>query len=95
MNDELQTPNPFLPIVLLALSVLFALIWQLTAIKNQRNELQNAITRLQEPAKQSQQVQGSLQKLVTELLELSKTDSQAKAIVDKYGIRQNDPTAPR
>lgn len=91
MNDEIPPSDPFLPIILLAISIVAFFSWQLKGISDQRNALQNTIARLQEPTKQSQQVQSSLQQIATDLLDLAKTDPQAKAVVDKYGIRQNAP----
>lgn len=94
MYDEVPPSNPFLPILLVAASIALLLVWQVKNISQQRTGLQSAIFQMQEPAKQSQQVQGSLQKLVVGLLDLAQSDQQAKAVVDKYGIKQNAPAAP-
>lgn len=93
MNDS-EISNPFLPILLLILSVAVVLIWQVNNIAQQRSALQIGIGQLQEPTRQSQQFQGNLQRFLTDLLELAKTDPQAKAVVDKYGIRQQAPVSP-
>lgn len=93
MNDS-EISNPFLPILLLVLSVALVLGWQVNSIAQQRSGLQIALGQLQEPTRQSQQFQGGLQKFLTDLLEFAKTDAQAKAVVDKYGIRQQPPASP-
>lgn len=104
MNSESSQPaigtDAFLPLVLVSLSLILIFIWQLSAISTQRTAFQSTIQRQEELVKQSHQVQGSLEKLVNDLLDLSATDSEAKAIVQKYGIARSGaaptpaPTVP-
>ena len=84
--------SAFLPLLLLSLSLLSLLIWQLTNLSSQRSNLQATLQRQTEYVLQSRQVQSSLQKIAVELIELAKTDAAAKAVVDKYGIRQQSPS---
>ena len=41
---------------------------------------------------QSRRVQGGLQKFARDLVEVAKTDEEAKAIVTKYGISVTNPS---
>lgn len=92
----------FLPVVILSLSVIFFFAWQIAIISQQRNALQgtkqkledfnqNSIPKLDDQVAKSKQIQQGLEKLVLDLLELAKTDPDAKAIVTKYNIQQQAP----
>ncbi|MEA3186669.1 MAG: hypothetical protein QOD99_499 [Chthoniobacter sp.] len=86
--------DAFLPLVLIALSLIFVFIFQLTAITQQRAAFQSAIVNQDAGVKQSRQIQGNLEKLVRDLLEVAQTDSEAKSVVTKYGIQSNTTVAP-
>jgi hypothetical protein len=43
---------------------------------------------------QAKKVQGELEKLVRGLVDLAKTDDDAKRIVTKFGIKVNNPAVP-
>ena len=48
-----------------------------------------------EGVKQSRVVQGNLEKLVRDVLDIAQAgDSDAKAVIQKYGIQSNSPVAP-
>lgn len=106
MSDDFSSRSgkPFIPLVLLSVSVISLFIWNLKNISQQQSALQatklkweNAtqtdIPKLEEQAKQSKQIQSNLEKLVLDLMETAKTDPDAKAIVAKYNIRQQAPAA--
>src|SRR5438874_2601889 len=101
MNSEYSPASsktgPFIPLLLLTVSILFIFIWQLVNISQQRSAFQEAqrkteefvttnTPKQEELVKQSKELQTKLEKLVTDLLELAKTDPDAKAITDKYKI---------
>ena len=86
-NSSSCCTSGFIPLTLLAVSLLIVFIWQLSNISSQRTALQNLIQNQQQAVQQSRQVQAGLEKLVTDLLDLSQNgDEDAKAIVAKYGI---------
>lgn len=91
--ESTESPTPryggFWPLNLLSFSLLLVLSWQLFMNVQTSAALRNAREQRKNVVQQSQQLQGSLEKLVLDLLELAKTDSEAKAIVDKYKIQQN------
>jgi hypothetical protein len=86
--------DAFIPLVLLSVSFIILLAWQVKMSSTQKELFENAITRQEPAVNQSQQVQASVTKLVTDLLEAAQTDDTAKAIVTKYKIQQNAPPAP-
>jgi uncharacterized protein YigA (DUF484 family) len=83
----------FIPLVILCVSFIVLLGWQVSVASSQRTMLENAITRQEPSVTQSQQIQASVTKLVTDLLQAAQTDDTAKKIVDKYKIQQNAPAA--
>jgi hypothetical protein len=84
----------FLPLLMLSLSLLILLISQLTTLSSQRASIQAVLQRQTDSVIQSRKVQDSLQKFAVDLIELGKTDKEARTIVDKYGIRQQNPGLP-
>ncbi len=86
-----ETPCFFWPYAMLALSLIFILVWQLVLAANARGTIKAQANNLTQVSAAAQQTKDSLQKIVVDLLELSKSDNDAKAIVDKYQIRQNQP----
>ena len=101
MNDERPSDpdsrfgfklDAFIPLVLLSVSIIVLLGWQVSVGSNQRGLLENAITRQEPAVSQAQQIVDGVTKLVTDLLAAAQTDDTAKAIVEKYKIQQNGPT---
>ena len=79
--------------VLLSLSFILLLGWQVSNMSTQRSRLEDAISGQQPAVTQAQQVQATLGKLAGDLLEAAQTDGTAKAISDKFGIKQNGAPA--
>jgi hypothetical protein len=96
--------DAFLPLVLIALSVILFFIWQLRTVSKQREALRatqetyeaayrNTIPQLDQQIQQSRAVQAKLESLVTDVLNLAKEgDADAKAIKEKYKIEQQSNT---
>ncbi len=78
-------PTAFWPFLLVALSLCAILIWQLI-VANEVNASYGAQLRDQQVklVEQSKRMQAGLQKFARDLIEVSKSDPDAKAIVDKY-----------
>lgn len=106
MSDDFSSKSgkSFIPLVLLSLSIISMFIWQLKNIYQQQSNLQASkqkweddaatnIPKLDDQVRQSKQVQSGLEKLVLDLMEDAKTDPDAKAIVAKYNIKQQAPSA--
>jgi hypothetical protein len=83
--------DAFIPLVLLSVSIIVLLGWQVSVSSTQKGLIENAITRQGPSVTQAQQVQASVSKLVSDLLQAAQTDEGAKAIVVKYKIQQNGP----
>ncbi|MHA3771092.1 DUF948 domain-containing protein [Verrucomicrobiota bacterium sgz303538] len=103
MNSETRpAPSYLIPFALLAISFAVVLIYQIVNVSKQHSAMQDTKKQLTEIiqqretlVKQSTELQAKLQALVVDLLELSKKDDKAKAIVQKYGIQQTGaPGAP-
>src|SRR5690242_5839631 len=86
--------NGFLPLTLLAVSWIIVLVWQLGLTgqaKGNARTLRDQQTKLVE---QSKAVQAGLERLARDLVEVAKTDDDAKAIVAKYNINITPPESP-
>jgi hypothetical protein len=81
--------DAFIPLVLLALSFIVYLGWQVSNASTQRGQLENLITRQDPAVNQSKQLQTSLGKLAGDLLQAAQTDDTARRIAEKYGIKEN------
>jgi hypothetical protein len=83
----------FWPLFLMALSLAGFLGWQVTQAARQHLDLVRVADQQTLLAGQAAQAETKLQAMMMDLLELSKTDANAQAIVKKYGIRFN-PAQP-
>ena len=91
MNDQFdpiseQQTSAFLPIVLLGVAVLLFNLFQLSMLLPQRTQLQRIISQNEQAVAQSREVQGKLQKIVEDLVNISKDNKDAQAIIAKYNI---------
>ena len=104
MNDSDPSGAParglFIPFLLLAASVLLLIVWQIASVASQRSglktaqaQLADAIQKREPQVAQSIEIKNRLQALSVDLLELSKTNERALAIVKKYQIDQALPAA--
>lgn len=88
------TFNGFWPVLLLGLSLLLILAWEIwvgVATRNGARQLEEQQVKVVEQAKQ---VQAGLEKIVRGLVDLAKTDESAQKLVTKFGIKVNDPQVP-
>jgi hypothetical protein len=93
-NVALRTP--FWPLVLLALSMATFLGWQVMLSQRQHTALLQLAGQQTLLVGQAKQTESRLQAMMMDLLTLSKTDPNAKAIVNKFGIKYNPaPSAVR
>jgi hypothetical protein len=91
-NDEPEFDS-FLPITLIALSLCIVLGWQIFNALQTRKSWQAQYEQRKTLVEQSAKVQGGLEAMVNDLLALAEVDKEAKAVVDKYQIRRNEPAA--
>jgi hypothetical protein len=104
MNDDSSSSNggilagPLVPILLLSITFIVLLIWQINLAHSQSGQLasqhdamENAITRQTTAVNQAHQLESSVEKLANDLIDAAKTDDAAKAIAAKY-IRNNSAT---
>ena len=97
MNNS-HTPAPysaFAPLLLTLIGLIVLLTWNLRGIAQQTSNLQTAKFQLGQASLQSAQTEEKLKAMLADLLVLAATekDSDAAAIVKRYGIKQNGPIA--
>lgn len=85
--------TPFWPLCLMALSLVVFLGWQVTTAAQQYIGLVRLADQQTFQTGQAMQVEKKLQAMMMDLLDLSKTDAEARSIVAKYGIKFN-PAKP-
>ena len=94
-EDNAARFTPFWPMCLLALSLAVFLGWQGTVAAQQYVAALRLADQQTLLAGQAAQAEGRLQAMMMDLLELSKTDPDARGIVNKYGITFNPaPSMP-
>ena len=83
--------NAFWPLVLLAVSLIVILGWDLIVAGQVRSNGKQLREQQAKMVEQSHQVQVGLEKLARDLIEVAKSDTDAKAIVTKYNISVSEP----
>jgi hypothetical protein len=93
-------PSMQLPFALLTCAIAVLMIAQTVSTFKQRSALQegqhqlaDAFKQREKVVKQSVDIQSKLNDMIMDLLILSKTDDDAKQIVGKYNIQQQQPAA--
>ena len=93
-HQHAPTFHGFWPVLLLGASLGLVLSWEVWVGIATRRGAQQIQEQQVKVVDQSKQVQAGLEKLVRELVELSKTDEAAHKLVTKFGIKLNNPTVP-
>lgn len=86
-----KTYSGFWPLVMVASSIIVILGWNLVMALQQRSDAARVHVQQEVLAAQATQAEARLKAMMDDLLELSKTDPEAVAIVKKYGIKYNPP----
>jgi len=88
--------DAFIPLVLLSISIIVLLGWQVSNYSTQKTQLESLLKNQATAVTQSQQAQGAVTKLVSDLAEAAQTDDTAKAIVNAYAkyFRTSPPATP-
>jgi heme exporter protein D len=82
-------------IALVELALLIFLAWQLSSVWKQKSLLADQKQQRQRMADEARNNQVALQNLAGGLLDLARTDPEARALVEKYQIRAGEPTQTR
>ena len=90
-NSTSPQTSPFIPLTLIGAAVIILMVWQLLLAWNTRSNLRTQFEQRKILVQQSEVVQGNVQSLISDLLNLAETDPQAKAIVTKYKIQRSAP----
>lgn len=87
-----NTSSAFLPVLLIALSILIFVTWQFSMVWKQQSNLKAVHKSRSELVTKSQAIQNDLQKLAVGVIDLARAgDADAVALVQKYGIAQTQP----
>ncbi|HWL54491.1 MAG TPA: hypothetical protein VNQ90_18775 [Chthoniobacteraceae bacterium] len=89
-----RTFSPFLPLLGFGLSLVLFFGWQVNNTRQQREQLEQAISQREEAVQQADQQRGALLSLARQVIELAPGDAAAKAVVKKYQISLTNPDAP-
>lgn len=90
-SSSSESSHYFIPICLISVALSTLFIFQIiTSVQAQQN-LQLQFSQRTQIVEKALKVQGDLERLVTDLLDLAETNSTAKTIVDKYQIKRNQP----
>jgi type II secretory pathway component PulJ len=84
----------FWPLLVMGTSLLLVLSWEILVGVQTRQNVQQTQEQQLRLVDQAKQVEVGLEKLVRGLVDLSKTDDDAKRLVTKFGIKINEPAAP-
>ena len=79
----------FLPMAILMISVLIVLGWNLYLTRSQSAVWNKQFAGREQAVLQARTIQSDLQKIAADLISLSPTDSDARMIIDKYQIKQD------
>lgn len=93
-TERQSGPNMFWPMFFMALALAVMLGWNLTIVIRQYVAGLRMLDRQMLASVQAVQVEERLKSLLTDLIELSKTDPDAKDIVVKYRVTSNVPQQP-
>jgi hypothetical protein len=92
-SDSSSAFPTFFPIVLLAVSLLILMVWQVVTVRGQSKSLLAVKAQLVETlkqrdpqAQQALQMHNEFRALTLDLLKLAETDPKAQALVKKYNI---------
>ncbi len=91
---SMATPNTFWPLAILTASILVLMLMQLWNLWSQRAALQQNFQARRTALVQTQELQQRVNGITQELLILSQSNADAKAIVQKYKIQMAQPAPP-
>ena len=83
--------NGFVPACLIAASLIIILVYELTVASQARSNAKQLRDQQTKVVEQSRQIQTGLEKIARDLIEVAKTDDDAKALVSKYAISVASP----
>jgi hypothetical protein len=89
----LPTSSKPLALTLALASLVLFLGWQLVLSLEIHGNLRQSLKGREALVGQSQQIQGGASKLLSDLIDLSERNANARAVVQKFGISRN-PNAP-
>ena len=95
MNNEAPGKqfSAFIPVCLIAISMLILLAWNLVVVNNQHRAGRQISAQQEAQMAQAGQVEAKLKQMMLDLVDLAKTDTDAETIVKRYNISFTQPAA--
>ena len=93
-TDATQKPfSSFLPLLLVGLSSVILLGWNLIIVVKQHSEAVKITAAQESQLVQAAQAEVKLKQMMADLVALAKTDTDAETIIKRYGISFSGPAA--
>jgi len=89
-----EQPNLFIPLSMLALSVVIVMAFRLGDAAAERTQLQLTLRDQEQKVAQVRNTSEAVEKIAIDLVALGKTEPAAKAIADRFGIMAKPNVAP-
>ena len=86
-EESVESMSAFLPLTLVAASLIVVLGWQVSTSSSQRSQLQQGIESRTPVLQQARQTQDGVQKLIVDFIEAAKDDKEAIAVIAKYNVQ--------
>ena len=90
-ETPVKSRSVFLPFFALTLAVLFVLFGMYSLASRQKTMLKQALVQRAQTVQQARDIQANLERLVRDVIALAARDADAKAVVEKYQIREQQP----
>jgi hypothetical protein len=87
-KQEPFQPRGFVPILLIALAVITVEVGDIISLHIEKHSLLTQIEQLESASQLSHNADARLASLLSNLVRLAETDSDARAVVDRHGVRQ-------
>jgi hypothetical protein len=94
LSDSTASHSAFVPIVLLAVSLLLVLFWEVSTLSEQCDVLNQTVEQNQNAVIEAQRMQAGISKLLADLLAAAKDDGDARMLLYKFDIRDPQTGKP-
>jgi len=87
-EQESVQPSGFVPLLLIALAVITVEVGDIVSLRIEKHSLLTQIEQLESASQISHKADARMASLLSSLVSLAETDSDARAVVDRHGVRQ-------
>jgi hypothetical protein len=88
--SEQESPQPrgFVPLLLIALAVITVEVGDIISLRIEKHSLLTQVEQLESASQISHKADARMASLMASLVGLAETDSDARTVVDRHGVRQ-------